>query len=155
MPKILPILTDGHPVLRQVSCLIQQDEIKKPKIKNLIADMKVTMQKNDGIGLAAPQVGENLRLIVVNTKEGILCLINPLITKKSWRKETAEEGCLSLPGIFCQVKRSRNITCRFQDERGKTHSINAKGLLARVIQHEIDHLDGILITDKNIGEELA
>ena len=106
------------------------------------------MLEKDGVGLAAPQTGKNIRLCVVNTKEGPICLINPEITKKSWKKEWAEEGCLSIPSIFGQVRRHKNITCKYIDKDKKIIKLDADGLLARVIQHEIDHLDGVLFIDK-------
>jgi peptide deformylase len=87
-------------------------------------------------------------LIVVNTKNGVLALFNPKITKKSWIKEIAEEGCLSVPFIFGDVRRNKKITCFFSNKEGKKDKINASGMLARVLQHEIDHLDGILFIDK-------
>jgi peptide deformylase len=148
MPKILPILLYPNKKLRQKSTNLNKSILKKPEFKQFLADMSVTMLKNDGAGLAAPQVGKNIRLAVINTKDGLLYLINPIITKKSWQKETDQEGCLSIPNIYGQVKRHKKITCEYLDSEGKAKIIDAKGLLARVIQHEHDHLDGILFIDK-------
>ena len=94
------------------------------------------------------QIGKNVRLAVINTKNGRIFLINPKITKKSLLKEWGEEGCLSVPGVFGQVKRHKKITCEYLDQKSVENAIKAEGLLARVIQHEIDHLDGILFIDK-------
>jgi len=114
----------------------------------LAEDLEETMIKKEGIGLAAPQVGENIRLIVINTKKGPILMFNPKIMKKSWLKEWGEEGCLSVPLVFGDVNRHKKITCVFCNRKGAKEKINASGLLARVIQHEIDHLDGILFIDK-------
>jgi len=110
--------------------------------------MKKLMLESDGVGLAAPQIGKNIRLCVINAKEGPICLINPKITKKSWTKEWGEEGCLSIPNVFGQVKRHKKITCQYFNLSGKVLKLSAEGLLARVIQHEVDHLDGVLFIDK-------
>lgn len=118
------------------------------RIKKFCDDMALTMLEKDGIGLAAPQIGLNLRLAVINTKEGPLHIFNPEITKFSWAKEWGEEGCLSVPKVFGQVKRSKKIICRYLDKNGEEKSIQASGLMARVFQHEIDHLDAILFIDK-------
>lgn len=148
MAKILDIVTYPTPSLNEVSEKIDLSRLKDKDFKILVEDMKLTMIKKDGVGLAAPQIGENIRMIVVNTKDGKLCMINPEISKKSWRKDTDEEGCLSLPGIFCNIRRSKNATCKYINPEGKEIILEAKGFLARVIQHEIDHLDGILLLDR-------
>lgn len=110
--------------------------------------MTKTMLKTDGVGLAAPQIGKNIRLAVINSKDGVFCLINPKLTKKSWAHELAQEGCLSIPGVFGQVKRHKKISLIYYDGDGKKIKLTATGLMARVIQHEIDHLDGVLFIDK-------
>jgi peptide deformylase len=148
MPKILTILTIPNPILRKKSEEVSSEKITEKKLQTLALNMAKTMKEKDGIGLAAPQVGENVRLITVNTKDGILILFNPKITKKSFAKEWAEEGCLSVPGIYGKVKRNKKINCIYLDISGEKRKISAEGLLARVIQHEIDHLDGILFIDK-------
>lgn len=114
----------------------------------LCADMARTMTEKDGVGFAAPQIGKNIRLIVVNTKNGPVCMINPELKKKSWRKEWGEEGCLSVPNKFGQVQRHKKVECIFMDTEGKKHEMSCEGLMARVMQHEIDHLNGILFIDK-------
>lgn len=148
MANILKIFTDPDPILRKKSTEIDSSDLRAEEFRLLCEDMKLTMQKKDGVGLAAPQIGKNIRMVVVNTKNGPICLINPKIIKKSWRKLWGEEGCLSLPNIFGQVKRHKNIICIYLNENGKEKIIHASGLMARVIQHEIDHLDGILFVDK-------
>ena len=146
MSKILPIITNPNPILRKKSVEIKQIQAKQ--FQQLCLDMAKTMREKDGVGLAAPQIGQNIRLIVINTKNGAVCMINPEITKKSLTKEWSEEGCLSIPDVFGQVKRHKKITCKYLDKNGKEIKITAQGLMARVIQHEIDHLDGVLFIDK-------
>lgn len=148
MSKILPIVTNPSPILRQKSREINLEELKKQEFQDFCDDMKKTMKEKDGVGLAAPQVGENIRLIVVSEKNGPICMINPKITKKSLRKEWDEEGCLSVPGYYGKVKRCKKLTCEYTDRAGNKTKINAEGLFARVMLHEIDHLDGVLFIDK-------
>jgi len=148
MSKILSIIKDPDPRLRKKSVELEKDNLKTEEFKTLCQDMMSTMQAKDGIGLAAPQIGQNIRLIAINIKDGAVCLINPKIKHASWSKEWDEEGCLSIPHTFGKVKRPKSITCTFLNLEGKKNKIRAKGLLARVIQHEIDHLDGILFIDK-------
>lgn len=145
---ILPIITEPNPILRQRAREIRPEEIKSSAIHKLISDMKETVHPAGGIGLAAPQVGLSLRLVVIAPGNKLLALINPEITKFSWRKETEEEGCLSVPGKFGLVKRSKVIEVKALDENGKVIKFRAKELFARVIQHEIDHLNGVLFIDK-------
>ena len=148
MPKILNIITHPDPILRRISKNFNVKNIKTDDAQEFFNNMEVTMIKKDGVGLAAPQVGKNIRVITVNTKEGVICCINPEITKKSIMKEIDEEGCLSIPETFGKVKRHKNVTCIYLDRVGNKQELKAKGLLARIIQHEIDHLDGILFIDK-------
>lgn len=145
---ILKIVTNPNPILRKKSVEIKKDEMASKKIQRLCLGMTKTMLARDGIGLAAPQIGKNIRLCIVNIKNGPLALINPKIIKKSWAKEWGEEGCLSLPNVFGEVRRHKKIICNYINEKGKKEKISAEGLLARVVQHEIDHLDGILFVDK-------
>jgi len=141
----LEIKTNPDPILREKAKKISEIT---PEIKRLILDMAETMKKANGIGLAAPQIGQSIRLCVINTEKGHLALINPTITWKSLRKENEEEGCLSVPGIFKPVKRSKIIYVKALNQDNKEIKFRASGLFARVIQHEVDHLDGVLITDK-------
>ena len=145
---ILPITTIPNPILRQRAREINPEEIKSETVQKLIADMKETMRPAGGIGLAAPQVGISVRLVVILNQENVLALINPEIINFSWRKEAAEEGCLSVPGKWGLIKRSKIIKVKALDENGKAVKFKAKDLFARVIQHEIDHLNGVLFIDR-------
>jgi peptide deformylase len=148
MPKLLKIIKNPNPILRKKSTLVDLKKINEKDFKILIEDMKHTMLKKDGVGLAAPQIGKNKRIITVNTKDGVIAMINPRIINKSFLKEWDEEGCLSVPGIYGKVKRSKKLKCEFFDMDKKKNIISAQGFFARIIQHEIDHLDGILFIDK-------
>ncbi|MFA5840549.1 MAG: peptide deformylase [Candidatus Margulisiibacteriota bacterium] len=117
------------------------------EIVKLIDDMAETMHKAPGIGLAAPQVGESLRVIVVDIGSGPIALVNPKIIKKSG-KQCLTEGCLSLPGIEAPVERALHIMVTGLDRSGQKVAIEAKQLLATVFQHEIDHLDGLVLIDR-------
>jgi len=120
-----------------------------PEIRAIIADMTETMYDEVGIGLAAPQVGISLRLIVVADEEGrgVQALLNPAITERGG-EVTAEEGCLSIPGVFAPVTRAARVKVEAQGVDGTPVTIDARGLRARVLQHEIDHLDGVLFIDR-------
>ena len=147
---ILPIQTDqDNPVLRQ-----EAKEVKEitAQIKQLVLDMTETMETKDGLGLAACQVGQSLQIIIAKPEPNkeALVLINPQIKKTSRKKDIMIEGCLSLPNIEVPVERAVKITVQALDLNSQKIKIKAKGLLARVIQHEIDHLEGILIVDKGL-----
>ena len=153
MAKKLDIITHPNPILRQKSTEISKEQLLDKKMKALLADMELTMKKRDGAGLAAPQIGLNIRLIVISHDKKTLFLINPKITKKSWAREIEEEGCLSVVNekgeiIYAPVSRHKKINCLYLDEKGKQKTLAAEKLLARVIQHEVDHLDGILFIDR-------
>ncbi|MBQ7941188.1 MAG: peptide deformylase [Muribaculaceae bacterium] len=152
---ILPIYLYGHPVLRNVSEDITPDY---PKLKELIENMKATMYESDGIGIAAPQVGLNIRLICIDVdvlKESFpelegksYVLINPKLEVISDGKKTnREEGCLSLPGIHEPVPRIEKIHVTWVDENFEPHDEIIEGYLARVFQHEYDHLEGHVFID--------
>ncbi len=145
---ILNIVTLPEPSLHEKSKSVPAEQIKDSEFQTLLEDMAETMYKKDGIGLAAPQIGRNLRVVIVATKDGPLTLINPEIISKSWRQSVQEEGCLSVPETFVNVKRHNSIKVKALDKQGKETEFKAKGMFARVIQHELDHLDGILIVDK-------
>ena len=147
---LLTILTDNHPTLRQKSSSITSIT---PELKKLAQNMIETMNYGKrGVGLAAPQVGINKRLIVCKIrlpKGGYedVAMINPQIFTKSESCEIGEEGCLSVPNLFGPVKRASEITLQYQSLDKKMVLKRYTGMNARVIQHEIDHLDGILFTD--------
>ena len=148
MAKLLPVVIDPDPILRKRSEAVDVKRIKAPEFQELISDMALTMQEKDGVGLAAPQIGKNIRMIIVESKNGPMCIINPILSKNSIMKEWGQEGCLSVPNKFGEVKRHKKTTCTYVDQEKNTHTIVAHGLLARIFQHEIDHLDGILFIDK-------
>ncbi len=143
---ILPILTGAdHPTLRAKGKKVPK--VTK-RIKDLIRDMGETMVKADGVGLAAPQVGESLRICIAPINGKFMALINPEITSKSAETNVDEEGCLSLPKIYLPIERSTKITVAFMDSKGQHQERQLEMFEARVVQHEVDHLDGILIVDK-------
>jgi peptide deformylase len=143
---VLKVRRYGDPVLRRRATPV---EAVTPEIRRLAEDMVDTMYDEVGIGLAAPQVGLSLRLMVVGDEEGrgAQVLVNPAITDQGGTV-TAEEGCLSLPGIFAQVTRSEWVVLEAHDLHGRPVSMTARGLRARVFQHEMDHLDGVLFIDR-------
>ena len=114
--------------------------------KDILAEMAKAMYLSQGVGLAAIQVGISKQLVVIDVGNGLVKLINPVIVKKVG-KEALDEGCLSVPGINVKIKRSKTITAHFLDEDGNAQKLHADGLLARAIQHELDHLAGVLIID--------
>jgi len=150
MSKILNIITHPNENLRKVSSKVDFEKENSSKFQNHLNDLVLTMQEKDGIGLAAPQVDDARRIFIVNAKEGPLVLINPVVTHKSFRKNKMEEGCLSVPGINGIVKRPYSIKINALTRDGKSYKEKINGLLARVVQHEIDHLNGILFIDKVI-----
>ena len=143
---VLAVRKYGDPVLRRRAAPVREIT---PEIRRTVEDMVETMYDEVGIGLAAPQVGVSLRLMVVgDDKSGApRALVNPVIAE-SGGEVTAEEGCLSLPGIFAPVTRAEWVRLEAQDLDGTPVSIRAKGLTARVFQHEMDHLDVVLFIDR-------
>jgi peptide deformylase len=138
----------GDPVLRQ-----QAEKISAitPELRRLIADMFDTMYAEEGVGLAAPQVGVGQRVIVVDPRLDEVkpfALVNPEIVELSEDTERDEEGCLSLPGLKDVVERPARVVVAGTNADGEAQRIDASGLLARVLQHEVDHLDGILFIDR-------
>lgn len=124
-----------------------------PVIKRLVLNMKKTMKENEGIGLAANQIGKDLQIFVIDEmlasqSDAPSVYINPEITNRSKDVNFLEEGCLSIPGHYQEMKRSKKIRIKAMDENGKKFKIKATGFLARVLQHEYDHLSGILIKNK-------
>lgn len=145
----LQVHTLGDKVLRQPAKRIPK---VNEEIRQLARDMLATMYSCDGIGLAAPQVGIHKRMIVVDVapdqeQHPPLVLINPEIQEYGGEVILDQEGCLSIPGVYCDVKRYGEIVVSFKDETGRPRRIRATELLARVIQHEIDHLNGVLFVD--------
>ena len=145
---LLEILQAPHPVLKTKAKPVARVD---DGLRRLAADMFETMYKAPGIGLAAPQVGVSERLIVLDVADGDergpMTLVNPEIVWRSSDRATAEEGCLSLPGHFADVTRPQQLKVSYLTEQGLERQLEAEGLLARCVQHEIDHLDGILFVD--------
>lgn len=161
MPKIIQ---DGNHILRDTAKEVPVSEISSSKIKKILRDMsRVLDGEKDGVALAAPQIGVPLRIFIVSGKlfdigesgdeETLspisdLVFINPEITKISKENESHEEGCLSVRGKYGITKRAKKATVRARDENGKIFERGGSGLLAKIFQHEIDHLNGILFIDK-------
>jgi peptide deformylase len=147
--ETLPILIAPHPVLKAHARPVGSAD--EAAVRALIPRMFVSMYRAPGIGLAAPQVGQTLRVITIdlmpNDKPAPLALINPEILALSEEKATREEGCLSLPGQYAEVTRPARVKVRYLDQTGARKQIEADGLLSACLQHEIDHLDGILFVD--------
>ncbi len=141
--SLLTIRTYPDPELRR-----KAEEVVDfgPALRTLVADLWETMELNDGVGLAAPQVGIPLRVTVVAWKEARYTLINPEILQTSGAV-TDEEGCLSFPGIFEKVTRPERLKVRYRDETGEPREVEVEGFLARAFAHEIDHLNGRLLID--------
>ena len=153
---LLPIYIYGQPVLRKVAEDITPDY---PELKNLIADMWETLADSEGIGLAAPQIGRSIRLVVIDLdvisddlpeyKGFRQVYINPhIVEKDDTATDTSEEGCLSLPAIHEKVVRPKRIHVKWTDEQFQQHDEWVEGYLARVMQHEFDHLDGRMFVDR-------
>lgn len=141
---ILEIRTIGDPVLRQVA-----EPVRKvnAEIKQLIKDMYDTMYAANGVGLAAPQVGVSKRIYVIDVGDGEpFALVNPVLVK-GWKEIEDSEGCLSVPGVYLPVKRYERVLFKGRDEKDRMVQIEATGLLARALQHELDHLDGKIFVD--------
>lgn len=156
---ILPVTTirENNQILRTRSADVF--DVCDTRIQQLINAMILTMYERNGIGLAAPQVGRGLRIAVIapaperfeeyrKKKNEALVIINPVITRHSLFREEGEEGCLSVPEIFGIVRRWKSVTVAYLDREGSMKTIKSSGLLARCLQHEIDHLDGILFIDR-------
>ncbi|MEN8765318.1 MAG: peptide deformylase [Wenyingzhuangia sp.] len=159
---ILPVIAYGDPVLRKVGKEIDKEF---PALENLIADMWETMENANGVGLAAPQIGKSLRLFVIDAtpfaedenletgeKEVLQSFrkvfINPKIVSEEGEEWAFEEGCLSIPDVREEIWRNETVHVTYQDENFETHKATYTGLAARVFQHEYDHIEGVLFTDK-------
>ncbi len=156
---ILKVARMGHPVLRKKAKEVKKSDIASDAIQRLIDDMIETMHEYDGVGLAAPQVHESLRISVIEFnlnseryenagKQELLVCINPKVTIIDKKTKGFWEGCLSVPGIRGWVERPQKIKIEFLDRHGKEVKMDGDGFLATVFQHEFDHLDGILFVDK-------
>jgi peptide deformylase len=142
----LEILTLPDPRLKKVAAEVT---VFDDQLSQLASDMLETMYSAPGIGLAATQVDRHIRLVVIDVSEDNnepLVLVNPVIVEKDGI-QTHEEGCLSVPGIYAKVKRADQVTVRYQDLTGEQQELSAEGLLAVCIQHELDHLKGVVFLD--------
>lgn len=153
MATILQLTLNPEPILRRRLAEIPARNAASADIQTLTEDMRVTMVAAQGIGLAANQVGKDFRMFTIDRglaqQAGISdVFINPVIEGTAKKTAAMEEGCLSIPGKFDEVRRPAEITVSALNERGKSFRVTAKGLLARVLQHEIDHLDGKLFIDR-------
>jgi len=141
----LDIRTFGDPVLKTRAAPVESfDE----SLAHLTQDMLATMRDKEGVGLAANQVGRLKRVLVAAVEDEEYVIVNPVLTNRAETTEKASEGCLSIPGIQVDVERPIAVTVSAQDVLGKPLRLEASGLLARVLQHEVDHLDGVLILDR-------
>lgn len=140
----LDILVAGNPLLRQIAKPVERID---KKLQRLLKDMAETMYAADGVGLAAPQVGVLKRVVVIDVGEGLFELINPVIVKREG-EVVGSEGCLSVPDYEGEVTRAEYVECEFVSKDGKYMLLQAHGLLAVCVQHELDHLDGVLFIDK-------
>ena len=164
--KKIEILQKDNPVLRQVSTVIPQDKIKSEEVKGVISDLKKAIDSQaDAVAISAVQIGKPVRLFVISKRifeiieelsgektkdKKDLIFINPKIKKVSKEKQIIEEGCLSVRYFYGKVSRSCKVTVEAYDEEGKKFSRGFSGLFAQVIQHENDHLDGVLFIDKAV-----
>lgn len=156
MAKLVPL---NHPVLHAIAEEITAEEIKNGFVTKLVKDMRAALKTYsvDGfvaVAIAAPQIGVSKRLFIIDDQNAerdslpSMVAINPKLVKTSKKMHIVGEGCLSIPDFYGEVKRHTNVTMRAVDENGKTFERGAGGLLAQIIQHEYDHLDGILFTDR-------
>jgi peptide deformylase len=151
---ILKVARLGHPVLRRVAESVPRSEISRPETQRLIDDMVETMHEYHGVGLAAPQIHEGLRLFVAlldedpDSKSEAMAIINPEIIPNASDTREGWEGCLSIPDIRGMVPRFTDITVAALDRHGKKIELRLKDFAARVAQHETDHLDGVLFFDR-------
>ena len=145
---VMKIVLDGDPVLRSRAAEVDPQEIAKPAFKTLLDDMVETMYAANGVGIAAPQVGVGKRIFIAESAHGPIALINPVFTKTSWKLVGGEEGCLSVPGKYDKVRRHKSVTVEALTATGEKVSFTADNFFARILQHELDHLDGMLYVDR-------
>jgi len=157
--SVREIVTLGDPVLRQRAREVTAEELRSPAVQRLIDDLIDTKRAAEGAGLAANQVGETLRIAVAGVEEGnprypykppfpLTVMVNPVVEPDGDEAELINEGCLSLPGTRAEVPRSMSVTVRYLDRDGAEQVERRRGLTAGTFQHEMDHLDGVLIVDR-------
>lgn len=152
MAYLRKILTDNHPTLRRVAKRVDPLELQDPIMQQLFDDMFETMYAAPGIGLAAPQINISKRIFTVDIQDGDdshgpFVMINPKFTELEGEIESTE-GCLSVPGYVGELTRYERVSCTGLDRYGKKFTVSGDGLFARCLQHEMDHLDGVLYVDK-------
>lgn len=145
---LFEIVKHPAPSLRERSIEVDPAEITTPAFQAYLDKLSATMAVKDGVGIASPQVGRNIRAVVVTLSGEVSCLINPEITKTSAAMIESEEGCLSVPGIYGLVERHKRITLKALNRHGRKVELDLRNFDAIVVQHEIDHLDGVLFIDK-------
>lgn len=141
---------ENNPILRATA---EEVPVVNDETRELIRQMKRMMKKEKGVGLAAPQAGVGKRVILVTIGKKVVSMINPVITSFSVDSEYEEEGCLSVPGVFDQVERASTIAVAYLDENGEEQERELSHFDARVVQHEIDHLNGVLFTDRLVSKQ--
>jgi peptide deformylase len=161
---MVEIVTEGHPVLREVAKEVASEEIGGSDLTQIISNMKEALNSiPEGVAIAAPQIAISKRITVISKRVGDildkaegspfhddLVLINPVITKLSKEKEMMDEGCLSIPHTFGKVERSTKASIEALNEKGERIALGGGGLVAQIFQHEVDHLNGILFIDKAV-----
>jgi peptide deformylase len=147
------ITKKGEPVLHRRSKDVAEAEFATAKLRKLVEDMVETMVHANGVGIAAPQIGVDKQIFIAESDAGPLCVINPRITKYSKKLVRGEEGCLSIPGKYDRLYRAKEVTVEGRTVDGKKLSFVAKDFFARIMQHEIDHLNGLLYVDR-VEEQL-
>ena len=151
---ILKVANMGNPVLRHEAEPVTSRDLKSLPVQQLIDDMIETLVEYRGVGLAGPQVHESRRIILVDRSageepdDGMLVLVNPVITEASEATDEDWEGCLSIPDIRGRVVRASQIVVESRDRKGRDQTLSVSGFTARIMQHEIDHLDGVLFLDR-------
>lgn len=144
----LTVLHNPNPELRVVSQPVASEDVLSKRMQDLINNLIETMAEENGVGIAAPQVGTHERVIIVETPTGIQAFINPEIVSRSIRQVNSIEGCLSVPGMSGVVKRHSSVKVKALNRLGEELTMKANGLTAIIFQHEIDHLDGVLFIDR-------
>ncbi len=144
----LQVLTNPNEKLRKISRPVTDEELQSDETQKLIDNMIETMAEENGVGLAAPQVGEHMRILIAQTQNGAEAFINPKIISRSRRTMESQEGCLSIPGVWGIVERSKTVKIKAKNRSGEPVRLKASGLASVIFQHEIDHLNGILFIDR-------
>jgi peptide deformylase len=148
MEKIHDVLVlHGHRILAQTLPVLDKNNISSEELSSLLSNMNAIMLKHNGVGLAANQIGRSERIFIAKSDSGYSCFINPVILSYSGSVESLDEGCLSVPGVSSQVERHKMVELQWQDEQWRQHAQQFEGLMAQIIQHEVDHLNGKLYID--------